>query len=153
MATIIDVCEAVKVKIATDWDPVRPSCVQRIYVPDIDDPYKVLGRQVYVFPVAQSQTGTASRSKDENEYQIGVLAIENYRESSGAPPLAWCDERVNFCVGLWSTLGESRGEVFPYPLNEFRSNTAEIPVIFDPDELREKKLFWSYLQFSYRRHE
>ena len=155
-ATIRLVCDAVVAAIVADWVPTAPDGVERVYLPDTDEAYAVVGRRIFVFPLGQAQADIASRAEDRNEFRVGVMLVENYA-AAGTPSREWCDERVDFFDGLYQLLGNPRtpheDPLFPAPLAQVYPDDAAIVVSYDADELRDKKLFWSLMELTYRRDE
>lgn len=148
MARTIEVRDGLKDRIDELWPVVdRASADDLVLTPwtfriEAD---KHKGRKVYIFPSAYL-TEIASRSSDRGDYIYVLIVVERYREA-GVPPDEWIDERVNFCEWLINNIGDARG---PKLLDSLWPETSGVSVVFDLEELTEKKLFVSVLNVTYR---
>jgi len=153
-ATIRLLADAVAARIAAGWTPTAPNAVTRVYLPDVEEATRLEGRQVYVaFPLGYGQAETADRAEDSRDYRVDVLVAECFRGAAGPPPRDWLDERIDFVDGLWRDLGQARAALFAAPFENAYPVRAEVTTAFDPESLREEKLFWSLLELTYRRDE
>ena len=145
-ARIIEVCDAAVDLIVAALDNPTDATVSREYLPDVDAE-TITDRLVYVFPDGYSQVETNTRSQDLDEYRVVVLTVERY-ESAGTPPKAWIDARVLFVQQkIYETLSDARTVRL---LDTIWPEVAEVTVAYDPEELRERKLFWSEAVFTFR---
>ena len=147
-ANILDVCDDVTVALTTAVNDITIP-VDRLYLAPYDLATDT-SRHVWVFP-AQYQPSPATRGEDEWVYTIGVVVAERYT-TAGEPTPAWLDDRVTFSeqkvyqplydlLRTMRTFGTTR---------RLWLSTAECRLVYDPDKLSEKKLFWSEFRFEVR---
>ncbi len=152
-ATVREICDAVVTKVAAFWTPIAPNEVVRTYLPDVTEATGFLGRRVWVAPLDYGQADIASRAEDRNSFTVGVTVAERFTDA-GRPTRAWCDTRIDFVADLWELLTAVRNPpLFPSPLDDVIAITGEVDIAFDPDLLREKKVFFSQLTLTYERDE
>lgn len=109
------------------------------------------GRKVYVLPMSYS-TEAANRSEDQGDYTILLFVVERYTEQGDAPD-DWVSERVNFCEMLCNSAANPRTIRLlgtGSPNSGLWPESGEVTVVFDPDELLERKLFTSTIEIVYR---
>lgn len=153
MATtrILQVCDAWVAALVARWSPTSPDGAQRVYDTNVvlnpDRPDQLEGRQVFIFPRTYRTQARHSRSQDERSYEVSVLVVEVYPGPQPVPT-AWVDDRVDFVSSqVWPFLDNVRqgyvvDQVWPEP-------GAEVQV-YDPEKLRELKLFWSWVDAELR---
>lgn len=121
----------------------------------IDEVEKLDGGRVYVYPIAFGQKDIASRGADLMFYRIGVQIYEVFdrtRRTAGIPQKAWCDECVSYAIKVYDWLSNPRlttGTVFTGSIAGAWPDEAAVDQVFDPDMLRNMKVFWSVLSFTY----
>lgn len=146
-ARVVDVAEAVAAAIAagpfTD-PPIEPASVERVWGFDLEGD-RTTGLRVYVFALAYSQPETATRSEDLKEHKVGVVVAERYT-GQGEPPKAWVDARARWVeVNVWDRVGDVRG----FEAAGNWPDTGDVSV-FDPQLLRELKVFYSEVELAFR---
>lgn len=148
MARIIEVRDAIKTRINELWHPddregpddeVLTPWVFRIAAATIR------GRKIFIFPSAYLSE-MATRKSDQGDYTYVLFVCERYREQ-GDPQDAWIDERVSFCEWLVNAVGDARG---PKLLDTLWPETSGVELVYDTEELTERKLFCSVLNVTYR---
>ena len=101
--------------------------------------------------MGKAQADTADREDDALVWNVGVLMTERLEPGDWPPSTEWCDSRLAFVEDLFDHFGDARNtRIFKGPLAHLYPDTAEIPVAFDPDMLREGRLFWSLVEFGFR---
>jgi hypothetical protein len=151
------------------------SAIQRAYAVvlnvDPDDPTTFIwGRQVYFFPATQ-KSDPGDRTSLLCEYAVGCVIAEMYLTTpavfnsgvletpgvigQGQPPDTWTDARVTWTEDLFDALKEPGFvQSTPGTLGLSYYSTADmeanITMIYDRDELLERKLFFSEMQFIFR---
>jgi hypothetical protein len=154
-ASITQVCEAVVQAVREFWGPSSPDAVTRDYLPDLNPGADwPSGRRVYVFPVASAQTEVTTRGEDTWEHGVMVIVAEQCSETGADPSKEWVDVRVDFVDGLLRILGDVRRDRRTGGLLKgLVCQAADVPVWYDPEELKQKKRFFAQLVFAYRRLE
>ncbi len=148
-----EVCDALIDRLVSLLPSGDKTTFERTYVPDILDAefaaglLGLTGRKVYVMPASYGQAEIATRSQDLNRYGPSVLVVERYTEAGGvARP--WLDDRVEWVERqVFGPLQNLRAEPL---LGSLWSHAADVTLVFDPDFLREHKLFWSEVTFEFR---
>jgi hypothetical protein len=113
--------------------------------PDVDADTLPAGQMyVMVWWDSYSDAGPVTHGEDATDYRLCCLVVEKYGEA-GAVATAWRRERtawVETCVR--QALGNPRVALDDaYP-------TAEGDVMYDQDELIERKLFWTKVEITFR---
>lgn len=148
-ARLVEVAEAVRAEIAAgpfdDPAGMEPASVERVWGMDFEAD-RAAGLRVHVVPVGYSQPETATRAEVTWEYTVGVVVTDRYSEA-GQPPKEWVDERVRWVLkNVWERVGDARhfdAVAGAWP------ESGEVSA-FDPEFLRELKLFWSEVTVAIR---
>lgn len=144
-ARVLDVCDACVTAISVVWPPTAPDSVSRIYEVDIDAA-TLTGRKVYVFPAGSGWVELGTRLGDIHDEKVQVVVVERYTEA-GAVPASWLDDRVEFVQDyVLDTLDDPRGE----PVPGYWCQESSVDVVYDLEELVQRKLFWSVSSFTFR---
>lgn len=147
-ARLIEVADAVTDRIEATLDDPASTTVSREYTLDIKAA-SVTGRLVYVLPGGVENQGPANRATDYDHYKIGVVVVERYT-GTGPAPKEWLDARLLWVESqIWNRLQDVRQGLLLGCLWPQLSNW----LAYDYDLLREKKLFWSELEITYREDE
>jgi hypothetical protein len=144
-ARLVEVAEAVVERLTKRLDDPASATVEREYVVEIDAA-KLEGRKVYVLPGGVENQGPASRAEDFDDYKVGVVVVE--RHAGQRSDLSeWADERVLWVqTQIWERLQDVREGLLLDCLWPQLSNW----LAYDYDLLREKKLFWSEVEVTFR---
>lgn len=154
-ARILAIADAIAANIAALWaasssPPSGSDAVTRAYevpIGDADDESNIIGRQVYVFPTEFHSPELATRGEDYRDYEISILTAERYADAAGQATKAWLDVRVAFVEQIvWLPLSNATkafvfGQVF---------SQLDDVIVYDPQELRTKKLFLSLVNVTLR---
>lgn len=147
-------------EIITEYEGSAPvSTIERVY-DFVEDLGKLVDRKVYVFPLDYVLTEPISRKEDMFDVRVGVVVAHKYDNPSSptkAAPVAWVDDKVDFVeTYIFSTLAEVRmhevplggpsGEMVQYWPQEAANN-----MVFDYTKLSQHKVFWSELEFVFRK--
>jgi hypothetical protein len=143
-------------------DPAAGVTVARAYAPDWlapdywrDNPTlqaSFTGRRVYVFSARERHEGPFTRAEDINLYTVGVMVLELYTGTDPEPPLDWVDERVGWVeANVYDRIGDARAD--PPIVEDADPMVQEWVKVYDPDALRQLKLFWSEIHVTYRKIE
>lgn len=144
-ARVLDVCDACVAAIAAAWSPAGDDSVSRVYEVDIDAA-TLAGRKVYVFPAGMAWVELGTRLGDVHDEKVTVVVVERYGEA-GAVPAAWLDSRVEFVQdAILDVLDDPRGQ----PVPGYWSQESAVEVVYDLEELVQRKLFWSVASFTFR---
>lgn len=145
-AKCIQLADAAAQRISAAWNPVAPNEILRDYV----IPAKVdaiVGRKVWIWPVAHATQGPATRAADIEEHQIALVIAERYTGTEPRPPKAWIDERVNFVEqSIWDLLSDVRNQ---FLVENVWPQSGEI-LVFDWTMLNKLQTFWSEIELTFR---
>lgn len=151
--TLIDALVAL---IDDAWEHSAPDAVSREYIaPTAEaDLHKLLGRKVYLFPMA-FETTDENRTENRYGYRVGAVVIERFEDAdkaSSAAVKAWLDERLDFVEQrLIDGLDFGQGHtLLAIGGRRIWTDTIEIPQRYDIDLLHEKKVFRCDLGFMFR---
>ena len=137
-----------------DTTTVEAYYLQRLLDPDYVA--TITGRKLFVVPLGKSQAETASRGDDTWQSDIRVIVVERYTDAAGDVPKAWTKLRTKWVEdNVLHVLGDARNEDFPQVLRDLDvyPESAEVAEFFDDDLLRRMKLFFSAVDFGFRRDE
>jgi hypothetical protein len=146
-AKTIEVADAVVERIVSRLDDPGSATVEREYVVDekIDLPAGS-GRKVYVLPFGLENQGPASRAADVKDVRIGVLVAERY-SGQGKAPAEWCDVRTRWVESqIWDRMQDPRQRLL---LGRFWPQLSNW-LVFEPNKLRDQKVFWSEIEVTFR---
>lgn len=148
-ARLIEVADAVVTRITSNLDVPGSATVAREYTIDVraED---VSGRLVYVLPGGVENQGPATRSDDFDDYKIGVVIVERYT-GTAADRKAWLDARLLWVqTQIWDRLQDVRA--YGLLLSSLWPQLSNW-LAYDYELLRQKKLFWSELEITFREDE
>lgn len=110
---------------------------------------RMTGRNVWLFPLGYGNEGPSTRQDDTYDFTLGVVYAEKWT-STGLPSKSWVDERILFVEEqIYVPLCDGRR--FYGAGENYWSQTADVTLVYNVDYLRDFKLFWSELQFTYRK--
>ena len=152
-ARVTEVCQLLIDRLVSLLPAGDLTTFERAYVPTILDAdfaaniAALAGRKVYVMPSTYGQAEIASRGQDNNRYGPSVLIVERYTDAGGVAD-AWLDDRIAWVESqVYGPLQNLRAD----PLDgTLWPHSADVAVVYDPDFLREHKLFWSEVHFEFR---
>lgn len=143
---------AVVALIEANWTPDDPdSGVVNESYPDINaDKFK--GRKVYVLRAARADE-LATREDDQNDYALALFVVEKYPDAGKADE-EWIDERIAWSEWLLKLVGDVRTvRLLQDPAEPFSGlwpELAELAVALDVEEIKERKLYVSQINVTYR---
>lgn len=157
-ARIIEVCDGVAAGILARWtasvapDPLRTGDeVRRTYLAP-EDPGRITGRKVWVFP-APYRSAADTKGENRRSYRIGIAVAERYADGGAldsAAAEAWLDARVLFVeqvvYELVSNYGQDDFLAVAGHKNIWCAEEDEVQT-YDVEALATKRLFWSELGF------
>jgi hypothetical protein len=162
-ATVIRLCDAVVERIreilAESSLNYPADVVRRVYLPDAITPKDLPELRIDVYPLRyQQETAGGDRGTDALTYAIGMDVWARYAGSEPEVSTEWIDDRVTLCETLFSVLGDPRRDEDGLPLfsGEFEdvwADTNEVAYVYDPDRLRDHRVFLSSIEIGYRRDE
>lgn len=134
--------------------------IERSYYPDVVSPdfdWSTIGgkRRVYVTPFGYGQVDNYTRGQDLNEYRVGVLVVRRFADE-GNPPREWIDGEMDWTeTYVLDRLDNERTAVVPSEIATVAAyvDTAEVVMVYEPGELMRSKLFWSGIDFAFRKAE
>ncbi|WP_439624070.1 hypothetical protein [Gemmata sp.] len=126
----------------------RAATVTREYEVSFDTA-SMTGLHVNVFPVDYVREGPATRAEDNFDAEVVIVVAERYAVPGGKVPKAWLDERVGVVDQLiYQPLSQITQ---PLPLSEFWLQDIDVTTVYDLKSLREKKMFWSEIETTFRK--
>lgn len=144
---VLDVCDACVTAISAAWSPAGNDSVSRVYEVDLDAA-TLTGRKVYCFPAGSAWLEPGTRAGDLHDEKVQVVVVERYPDA-GAVPTAWLDTRVAFVQdSVLDLLDDSRSS--PGPVPGYWCQESSVDVVFDLEELVQRKLFLSVCSFTFR---
>jgi hypothetical protein len=110
---------------------------------------ELTSKHIWVIPGPYADTGPLDRSASDYEFIIAVVYARKY-DTKGTVPKLWLDDIIELVEEeLFVPLSD---EHTPYgELQDYRSQAATVSLLYDPEALAEFKLFWSELEFVYRK--
>lgn len=162
-ARIVEVTRAVAQALSHLADPALGLTVERAYAPEwLSEDYwrdnpdlaaRFTGRRVYVFGSAERHEGPATRSEDENHYEVTVVVLERYTAPAADVPAEWMDERVAWVEReVFDRLGDARETENPV-VADADPVSQEWVQVYSPDLLLQLRLFRSEVKVVYRKIE
>lgn len=107
------------------------------------------GKHLWVFPLDYADNGPETRTEYALDVRIGVVYAERYAQP-GSIPDEWLDDRVEFVeLSIFDPLNVNQGSYGA--AGEYWPQTAAVTTLYDMDALKQLKVFWTELEFVYRR--
>lgn len=144
-ARVLQVCDAVVEAIEALWSPAAPDSVSRAYLAR-HQLRGLEGRQVTVHPAGYAWPALGTRGEDYRDCKVLIAVAERYT-AAGDVTDAWLDDRVEWVQSIYDDLDDPRTSNL---LGAFWPEESAITVVFDPDELEQRKLFLSVIEMTFR---
>lgn len=118
----------------------------------------VEGQKCVVLPLGYLSESPVTRREDQFDMRFAVIFLERYTdpaEPTRAVPTSWVDERVLLVEEeIFNPLSDAR--VVHDPLEgsnqyQYWSQFGEVAIVYDYVKLSRHKVFWTELEFSFRK--
>lgn len=144
-ARVVELASAVAAAIAAKFSG---ETVVSEYISD-DNLSAISGRKIHVYPGAYAETEPATREKKWRDYTVEVMTRTRYTDA-GDIPKSWIDDQMAFVEQVWSFASDERDADLAVAIGDAIPFTTEVTVPYDPDFLREFKVFQSEFTVTYR---
>lgn len=110
---------------------------------------KITGKNLWLFPGIYTDNGPSDRTANVYDLTINAVFAEKYTDD-GIPPDEWVEDRIEYVENnIFNVFSEDQ-TLYGTQTN-YWSQGATINVLYDAEMLDEHKLFWSELEFVFRK--
>lgn len=153
---VLDLVDALVGSVAAAWAPAAPDAVSRQYLAAVtaSDLNDQAGRKVFFFPGPYTAEA-AERGGTLWGYRVGAIVTRRYTgadKPTSAALKAWLDGEVSF-VQQYLTDGLDYGQFdrfLEFGGRQVWTEDVEVSVLYDPDELDQRKGFRAEVAFLFR---
>ncbi|WP_020467850.1 hypothetical protein [Zavarzinella formosa] len=144
-ARIVALADAVASAIAARFPD---ETVTRSYL-DEAELSEITGRMIYVHPGPWAEVEPATREQKWRDFTIEVV-IRDRHTAAGTLPDSWVDDRMAFVEEVWAFAGDERDAALGEAIGDAIPNATEVTVPYEPDYLRDFKVFQAEFTVTYR---